>query len=169
MTTPRAAAIFSTVGTLAAAPGQRTATYAVCLDDALLRKWVPGDTTTADGYAIISATGGYTGRWFQVPGDNLGADLTDAAEDIAATGKLVRILAAGTLTSNRVKTLTTTGAVAGHVLTVVCRDVEAFTCAFVNGGPAAGTLVTKSAAEAWTFDFRFDGDDWSLIRQAQLP
>lgn len=89
-----------------------------------------------------------------------GTNLTDADETVAVADGLWRKLP--TLTGNRSKTLDPTGAAAGDQLTVTRTSTAANTCAFVNGGPGAGTLLTMPASKVAFAKFQFDGTNWAL-------
>ncbi len=43
-------------------------------------------------------------------------------------------------------------------------DVAAFTVAFVNGGPGAGTLKTLPVSAIGFAEFEFDGTNWELVQ-----
>lgn len=165
----RAAAIYTTVALLAAQPGRRKVGYAVVLENGRFYKWVPDDTTATDGWSVVGYTGGHAGTWKDTPGDVKGADLGDTTETLTVAGKLLRYVQAAVLAANRTKTLGVTGAQLGQVLRIVRLDVGAFTLAFVNGGPAAGTITTLPASQRWFADFRFDGADWRLLGAGQMP
>jgi hypothetical protein len=153
---------------MAAGQGFHLPHYAVCLDNGQLYRWAPDDATTANGYTVVAATGGTSGNWLHVPGDTLGADLTDADETLTVAQKFVRYVEAATLTANRTKTLSTTGAINGHVITIVRLDTTAFTMPIVNGGAGAGTIITFPVSVRYWADFRFDGTNWRLLRAGQM-
>ena len=165
----RAATVFTTVASLSGAAGPHVPHYAFVLQNARVYKWVPDDSSTADAWSIVTHTGGEPGRWIWIAGDELGADLTDASATLTVDGKLLRYLPAATLSANRTLTLSTTGAVAGLIWTIVRLDVGAWTVAFVNGGVGAGTLATMPVSKQATCDFVFDGTNWRLLRACIQP
>lgn len=169
MTPKRAFSVYTTISALSAEAGPAVPHYAAVLENGRLYTWVPDDETTADAYCYLAATGGYPGRWRIVGGDVKGADLTDADATLTVAGKLLRYLPAATLSANRTLTLSTAGAVAGLVLTIVRLDVGAFTVAVVNGGAGAGTLVTLPVSKTATFQAYFDGSNWRYHSAAVMP
>ncbi len=54
--------------------------------------------------------------------------------------------------------------VAGKRLAFTRTDVAAFTVAFVNGGPGAGTLKTLPVSAIGYAEFEFDGTNWELVQ-----
>lgn len=90
-----------------------------------------------------------------------GAAMTDADEAavLYATGAFRTMVV---LTANRNKTLSPTGAVKGNQIEVLRAGTEAFTCAFINGGPGAGTMITFPVSKAASAKFQFDGTNWFL-------
>ncbi len=163
----RSAEVYETIALMAALPGRSKKHWAVVIENARLYQWLPDDTTTADGWSIVASTGGGSaGRWKDVPGDLHGADLDDSDGPIAITGKPERDLP--TLARSCTKTLGVAGAAKGHKLVVTITSNAAFTVAFVNGGPGAGTITTKPSGQKWWFQFRFDGADWRYFRAGQL-
>lgn len=169
MTTERrAATIFPTLALLGADPGPRVAKYVVTLDTARLYRWVPDDTTTADGLNVITHTGGYEGRWHAVRWDDKGTNLTNAAENVSVAGKRLRVLPAATLTASRTKTLLNDAAAAGDVIHVVRLDTTAWTMPIVDEASAA-TIFTFPASQSWWAEFRFDGTNWAPVGWGQAP
>lgn len=98
----------------------------------------------------------------------IGANLTDADETLTVGQGVHRCIPALPLTSNRTKTLSTSGASVGHVIEIARIDSAAFTVAVVNGGPGAGTIFTFPASQLHSAEFRFDGTNWSLQERRQL-
>lgn len=166
---PRAATIRTSVSVIESDQGPRIAHYERPLDYAKLYQWIVDDASTADDVAVLSHTGGTAGRWHLVRIDDLGDDLTDADATIYVGGKFDRVLPASTLTVNRTLTLGTTNAAAGDKLTIVRRDVEAYTYQIDNGGAGGGTLCTMPVSTAYWATFRFDGTDWSVWSGGALP
>jgi len=167
-TEPRSATIRSGVSYFTAAPGPRVAQYAVTLDTASLYRWIPDDTTTTDALNVLAHTGGYAGRWHRVRWDDKGANLTNAAEDVAMAGKPLRVLPLSTLSASRTKTLKTAGAAAGDVIRIVRLDVEAFTMPIVSQASGA-TIFTFPASQSWFADFRFNGTNWEPTGWGRAP
>lgn len=93
-----------------------------------------------------------------------GTDLTNGAETLQVGDGGIRTLRDGALSgaTTRAKTLGTTGATAGRIITLnLLDDNAAETVTVVNGGSGGGTLVTHTAIKA-RYEFRFDGTDWVL-------
>jgi len=165
----RAATIRTSVAAMEADIGPAIQHFNVPLDMPALYKFVVGDTSTADSVAVLGHNGGTAGKWIRVRMPLAGANLTNADATIQVGGNYWRVLPAATLTANRQLTLGTTNAAAGDVITITRLDAEAFTYAVLNGGPAAGTLVTLPVSVKAFADFYFDGTDWLLMRAAQMP
>ncbi len=164
----RAVTVVSTRTALGATYGQPTERYAQCLDGGLFR-WTLNDTSTADGRVVIAATGGAVGRYKRVREDDQGAVLTDANATLQVGEGFWRRLPAATLSDNRTLTLGTTNAAAGDVIEITREDVGAYTVAVVNGGPAAGTLLTFPVSEKWHARFYFDGTNWVARAAGRFP
>lgn len=148
--------------------GTTHARYAVPLDYPRLYKWIPGDTSTADGLAVLTHSGGQTGRWHLVRIDIKGDDLSDADASLTVAGNFLRVSPSGvTLTTDRTLTLSTTNAAAGDSIRVVRRAAGAFSYLVVNGGPGAGTLKDMDSADTWA-DFYFDDTNWILTGAGSL-
>lgn len=94
-----------------------------------------------------------------------GTDLTDAAATIQIAAGNWRVLPAATLTTARVLTLGTTGAVAGDQITITRLDATANTYTIANGGGGGGNLVVMPVSKVNFALCQFDGTDW-LLRQA---
>lgn len=62
----------------------------------------------------------------------------------------------------RTITLGVTGAVSGDRFDIVCAASSQIR-SFVNGGPAAGTLVATTASAHGSFNFVFDGTNWRIF------
>jgi len=157
-----------------AAYGPRLPKYAIVLTTGLLYQWTPDDTTTEQAPAtydfptVIGHTGGYAGRWLLVRFEDRATDLTDAAQDIYVANGRRYVVAAGTLTVSRIKTLKDDGAAEGDVIRITRHDVEAFTMPIVDEDSTA-TIFTFPASESWFADFRFDGTNWSPDAFGQAP
>jgi hypothetical protein len=166
----RAPTIMQSASQIASLVGAQTERYSIPLDIPALYKWVIGDVSTADGITVLTHQGGIVGRWKRVRLNVKGADLTDANESIGVGGNFLRFLPAATpLTVNRTKTLVTTNAEAGDEINVTRLGLGNFTMAIVNGGPAAGTLFTLPANEAWWCKAYFDGTNWLAHSAGKLP
>lgn len=172
MTYPRRAAIvYDTVAQLQASFGPATERYSVVVERDALYKWVPNNVDAHDGTSTIGHTGGYEGRWKQqgVVLVDKGTDLTNADQTLTwSASSQWRVLPAATLTANRTKTLSASGASNGSHLTITRNDVTAFTVDVVNGGAGAGTLFTFPAGVKFFASFYFDGTNWLLRAAGQM-
>ncbi len=108
------------------------------------------------------------------PASAIGAALGDAASNIDFTLSKRVILPSVPLTANRSYTLLSAansaqGAAALYPLYVGARreitvlDTAAFTKAFINGGPAAGTLATIVVSKTGYVLVEWNGTDWTLV------
>ena len=114
--------------------------------------------------------GGVVGRWIRVRMPLQGDDLTDAAEDVGVGGNYWRVLPAATpLTASRTKTLITSNAARGDIITITRLGLGNYTMLVVNGGAGAGTLFTLPANEAWWCKSYFDGTNWLAHSAGQMP
>lgn len=150
-------------------PGPQIEHYNTPLDSPVVYRWVVNDVSTADALNIIGHAGGSEGRWIRQREDIAGAALTDADVNIAIAGNRFRTLPAATLSSSRVGTLVTTGAVAGDIITITRLDTGAFTYTLANGGAGGGNVLVLPISEAWFADVYFDGTNWIAMRAGQLP
>lgn len=172
--------IYSTAENLSARPGPIVPHYAITLDAPnLLRIWVPGDASYADGYFILNHVGGNAGRWVPVEQDDAGENLANEDATIYVNKKLVRILPAGTLTANRQLTVGAYTADAPNVaivpngtrLTVTRLDTESFTYEILSGVAPSGpsvSLITLPVSKAWFADLRFQDTQWHLLRAGSM-
>jgi hypothetical protein len=166
----RSITIKNSVAAMDAAMGPAITHYNMPLDMPALFKWIVGDTTTADDVTVISHQGGTPGRWHRVRLPIKGADLTDADEDVGVGGNYWRVLPAATpLTDNRIKTLVTTNAAEGDLITITRLGLGSYTMAIANGGAGAGTLFTLPSGAAWWCRAYFDGTDWLAHSAGALP
>lgn len=139
----RPALVRSTVANIESSPGEQHANqHVIPLDKPRLYTFIPSGTDTPDSVTVLDVSGGSDGVWRDVPYYDRGTDLTDAAETLYVSGEQWRHLAAGTLTANRTKTLSTTQARAGHRILISSADGTAYALTIVNGGAGAGTLAT---------------------------
>jgi hypothetical protein len=162
----RAATIRESVANVESDSGLNLATYVIPLDrPSRLYRWAAGDILTPDSVCVLDHSGGVAGNWLEVVEDDQGADLTDANATIQVGGDRWRVLPAATLSGNRVLTLGTTNAQAGHQLTITRLDAGAFTYAIANGGAGAGTLITFPVSSRYWARLQFDGTNW-LLRAA---
>lgn len=97
-------------------------------------------------------------------GQAAGAALTDAPATITVAQGYWRTMPAATLSVTRAIALSTSGAVAGDVITITRIDVGAYTMTVVNGGAGAGTLQTFPVSKVGFGDYQFDGTNWALKR-----
>lgn len=139
------------------------------LDFPFLYEWIPGNTATADNVAVLSHNGGTVGRWHLVRANVLGANLTDANENLTVGGNFFRVLPAATLTASRTKTAQTTNAAAGDVIHVLRLDTTANTLIIANGGLGGGTIYTLPASQSWWAKIYFDGTNWIAHSAGQNP
>jgi hypothetical protein len=169
MAYPRlAATIRSTLAALRADQGPALERYAISLDRPRLFRWAVGSLLAHDAWTTIVPVGGGTaGAWLEVREDDKGADVLQTDTVLAVGGKRWRRIAAGALSANLSLTLSTANAAAGDLLEVTRLDVGAYTAALVNGGPAAGTLVTLPVSARSRAVFFFDGTNW-LLRASHL-
>lgn len=155
----RPALVRSTVANIESSPGEQHANqHVIPLDKPRLYTFIPSGTDTPDSVTVLDVSGGSDGIWRDVPYYDRGTDLTDAAETLYVSGEQWRHLAAGTLTANRTKTLSTTQARAGHRILISSADGTAYALTIVNGGAGAGTLATlRGAGYALCV---FNGTNW---------
>jgi len=166
----RAATIRFDRAAMEADPGPQITHYNMPLDYPRLYEWIPGDTTTSDGLAVLTHSGGTIGRWHLIRGDIQGVNLTDADETLVVGGNFFRVLpAAVPLTVNRVKTLATTNAAVGDEIHINRIGLGAFTLAIANGGAGAGTIYTLPAGQSWWAKAYFNGTDWVAHSAGQNP
>jgi len=100
-----------------------------------------------------------------------GANLTNADATIQWAEGRRRVLPAATLSANRALTFGVAGTPApkrGARITVTRLDAGAFTYAFINGGPAAGTLVTLPVSVPGFVTAEFDGTNWEIAELGRL-
>jgi len=142
--------------------------YNIPLDIPVLFKWVPGGSDTEDDCTVFGYQGGSPGVWRRVRLPLLGANLTDADVTLDPQGNYIRQIPASTLSDNRVGTMGLTNTLSGDIITVVRLDVGAFTFTIINGGPAAGTLVTLPVSVQSFADLYFNGTNWIKLRAAQM-
>ena len=130
-------------------------------------EFIPGDTSTADGWAVLAPTGGGPGRWVRKRASIKGDALADAAtETINIGGKPYRELAS--LSQSGTLTLGVVNAEAGDIIDIVSRNTAAYTYAIANGGATPSTLCTfASATPSWARAY-FNGTDWELMARGEL-
>jgi len=99
-----------------------------------------------------------------------GTDLTDADQTLQMATACQYILRSGVLSTTRSKTLGTTGATAGAMITIYRFGTSANTMPIPNGGPAGLTIFTfpASASNPIVASFRYDGTNWALAGWAYL-
>lgn len=90
--------------------------------------------------------------------------MTDANATITKAQGAWRRMPAATLTANRIITLSPVGFAAGESIEITRLGVEAFTLAFVNGGPGAGTLYTMIASKLGYVKFQLLADGNFALR-----
>jgi hypothetical protein len=155
----RPALIRATVANVESSPGEQHANqHVIPLDKPRLYTFIPSGTDTPDSVTVLDVSGGSDGVWRDVPYDDRGTNLTDAAETLYVSGEQWRRLVAGTLTADRTKTLGTTQARAGHSVLITSTESTAYALTIVNGGTAGGTLATMRGP-GYLLAF-FDGTNW---------
>jgi hypothetical protein len=98
-----------------------------------------------------------------------GPNLGDTSPTLQWSDGLRRVLPAATLSANRTITLGVAAGADGRLPTAGVRweftrlDAGAFTLAFVNGGPGAGTLRTLPVSAVGSFVAEFDGTNWEMV------
>lgn len=157
----RPALIRTSVANIESSPGElHDQQHVIPLDKPRLYTFIPSGTDTPDSVTVLDVSGGSAGVWRDVPYYDRGTDLTDAAETLYVSGEQWRHLAAGTLTANRAKTLSTTQARAGHHVLISSAEGTAYALTIANGGAGAGTLATlRGPGYALCV---FNGTDWVL-------
>jgi hypothetical protein len=150
--------------------GPMVAHYNTPLDTPRLYQWLVGDTSATDTLTVLGHQGGTAGRWKLVRDSILGADLTDADENITVGENFFRTLpAAVPLNAARDKTLLTTNAESGDMIHVLRIGLGPFTMGIVNGGPSAGTIYTLPAGQSWWAKAYFNGTNWVAHSAGQMP
>lgn len=101
---------------------------------------------------------------FEIVSDSewtIGTALTDTATTtVQRGGRKTSFLLAGTMSQGETITLGTTGAQKDDIIRIIRTSTSAQTCAVVNGGAGAGTLVTLVASKVNFAEARFDGTNW---------
>jgi hypothetical protein len=98
----RPALIRATVANVESSPGEQHANqHVIPLDKPRLYTFIPSGTDTPDSVTVLDVSGGSDGVWRDVPYDDRGTNLTDAAETLYVSGEQWRRLVAGTLTADR--------------------------------------------------------------------
>jgi hypothetical protein len=161
--TPQAVRIYPSLDAMRSAPGPAVPHYALPLDAAgAVYRWASSSSAAEDSWTVIVPTGGgFSGAWIRMREDSLGEPITGTAT-LTVGGRQRRRIAAAALSASATLTLSTVGAVAGDTIAVTRLDVGAYTVAFVNGGPAAGTLATMPISARAFVRVYFDGTDWVL-------
>jgi hypothetical protein len=142
---------------IAAERGEPTSKWVVNEDTGDLYRWVPGNIDAEDGFNIIEAASGPTGRFHRVVADRHGADLGDANATITVAQGLIRILPA--LTGNRTITLSAAGAKPGDEIELVRQDAIANTVTVVDA-VTTNTVALLDAGLAVVARFRFRTAGW---------
>lgn len=165
----RAITVVPSIAVLQTGPGPALAQYVFPLDGLGVYRWSPGTTATDDGRTTLNASGGFLGAYLLVrPASDAGGDISASpAQTLTLAGGGWYTIPAGTLTEDIVLTLGTANAEAGDCFEITRLDVSAFTVTIVNGGPAAGTLVTLPGSTRAFAKACFNGADCRL-RDAHL-
>jgi len=97
-----------------------------------------------------------------------GTALTDAAATVVPGGGNWYTMPAATLTTDRVITLGTAGALSGDEMVISRVDVTGHQLSVANGGAGAGTLaVLPGGSQGWV-RARFDGTNWIFVAASSL-
>lgn len=96
-----------------------------------------------------------------------GPALTDANQTLLIDDGAWRTQPAGSLTANRVKTLSPTGATGGDQFTITRLDAGAFTLTIANGGPGGGNVAVLPVSKTGTVIAQFDGTNW-VVRSVSV-
>lgn len=136
-------------------------------------------SAVVDHIAVEAALGAPTLRWILDTGGGgggggsgyrTGAAMTNADQALAPGTDAVSEYdaAAALLTAARSKTLSATGALTGQIVMLKVA-AQSFSFIVINGGGAAGTLVTLAAnAQIVGLTFMFNGSDWVFLSLAYL-
>lgn len=166
---PRAITVRQTVAEMKSRRGPLVQHFNMPLDRGRTFRWVLDENTlVADDLAVIEGSGqGNVGRWVLIREPVDGADLANlASQSIDVGGDFWRVMP--TIGQTSTVTLATTNAERGDIITLTRTDASAFTLAIINGGPAAGTLVTFPVSLQGFGDFYFDGTNWLKMRAATM-
>ncbi len=164
----RAITVVPSAGHLQTGAGPALPEYVFPLDLGRVFRWSPDTNLDDDARTTLEASGGFPGVYIEVRAPDLGADLTSSAsQTLTVGGGAWRRIPAATLSANVTLTLSTTNARSGDSISVTREDTGAFTVAFVNDGPALGTLVTMPVSAKSFVKVYFDGTDW-VRRESHL-
>lgn len=96
-----------------------------------------------------------------------GSNLTDANATVTIADGAQQVLAAGTLTTNRVLTLGVTGSpITGETKTIIRRDVSAFT--YTIQDDTSASLFVMPASTKFAAYFRFNGLHFTLASAVRI-
>ncbi len=156
----RAITVLSSVALLRADQGPAIPHYAFLLDLGAVFRFSPGSALEDDGFTVIVPLGGgEAGAWLRVREPDQGDDLTGSGTVTVGGGRWRRVPEAS-LAADASLLLSTVNAEKGDWIDFTREDVGAYTVALVNGGPAAGTLVTLPvSARSWARVY-FNGVNW---------
>lgn len=169
MLLPRAVAIVPSIAVLRSQPGPALARYFWVLELGASFRWALNSLALDDGFtAIVPNVGGFQGAWLRMRTTERGpdiaaADFTAHAATVGVASGYWQVITPASLTGASTITLDPAGAVAGDWKEFTREDTTGNTLAFVNGGPAAGTLTTMPvSARAYA---RFDFDGTNFVRR----
>lgn len=138
---------------------------------------IPGTSTGPDGWGIgdLIWVSDARGPWGYKVRDKVSNNLswrplqTWNDDEIALTDADATLTVAGgymygaaSLTADRVKTLSTSGATTNSIVTITRRDTSAFKLTITNGGGGGGSFVMHGRVQEF-MTFRFDGTNWILL------
>ncbi len=160
----QAAVVHTTVAHLRQELGQVVEHYAVVLElgGALFKSSTDGDDValTDDGVTVIQASGGTQCAWIRCRENEQGDNLAAGSQTITVADGRWRVLPVSTLAGDVTWTLSVSGAVAGDWIEFTRLDVTGYTVAIVNGGVAAGTLMTLPTGQRSHARLAFNGVNW---------
>ncbi len=156
----RAVTVMSSAAAMRADRGPGIPHYAFPLDLGAVFRFSPGSTLADDGFTVIVPLGGgEAGAWLRVREPDQGDDIT-GSDTVTVGGRRWRRIPVASLAADASLLLSTVNAEAGDWIEFTREDVGAYTVALVNGGPAAGTLVTLPVSvRSWARVY-FNGVNW---------
>jgi hypothetical protein len=168
----RAITVVEGVEQLRTGQGPALVEYVHLIDLGEVFRWSPGADLTDDGKNAINASGGFPGAYVRVRravAGSQGANLTaSVAQTLLTSEGELRLIPAATLSANIVLTMDPENAEAPDLIEISRFDVGAFTVAIVNGGPAAGTLVTLPVSVRANAVVQFNGTNFILRRSGLM-
>lgn len=108
-----------------------------------------------------NAVAAFKANWRRLRPGTWGDFLGDAAVTITVAQGTRRAIKAATLTTARIVTLGTSGALKGHSLEL-CVPTQGFNLGFTNGGGGGGTDTITASSAFVRLLYVFDGTNWDL-------